>query len=245
MLNILIVDDDESLCDCLFQLLPWEDMQCNTPKIVYSGLSAWELLQQEKFDLLISDIKMPMMDGTELARLIYENNMSVKVVFLSAYEDFSAAKKALKYGVVDYVLKVIDYECMSNLEEIIRGLSETEQLTEQKESTEEMDYMANQIKRIVDENCFRENCNVTWIADEVNRCSAYVGRIFNKSQGVRLTEYITNRRMEEACRLLETEDESVYMISSRIGYRDVKYFTRTFRSRIGMSPSEYRRKNKK
>ncbi len=243
MLNILIVDDDESLCECLLQLMPWGDMQCNVPTVVHGGLNAWELLQQNKFDFIISDIKMPMMDGTELARLIHEKNIPTKIVFLSAYEDFSAAKKALKYGVVDYILKPIDYECLSSLEEIIRSLSETE-LPSQQEVLEETDYMARQIKTLVDENCFNPDCNVTWIADKVHICSAYVGRIFNKVQGVKLTEYITNRRMEEACKLLRGEDITVNVISRQVGYRDVNYFTRAFRARIGMSPSEYRRKNK-
>ncbi len=248
MLNVLIVDDNKNSCECLLQRLPWADMDCNLPIIAHNGLVAWKILQQEQIDFLICDVKMPKMDGTELAAMIHSNGLPVKMVFLSAYEDFSAARKALKYGVTDYILKPIDTESLTNLENFIRGVSSPAENTSSvylpKTEETETEYTVRRIKELVEKNFYRPECNVSWIADSMQMSSAYVGRAFNKMMGIGLSDYIMERRIKEAVRLLDSDIASVTMIAERIGYTDANYFARVFRNKMGMSPSEYRRNKK-
>ena len=66
-------------------------------------------------DLVISDIKMPFMDGLELAKTIHENYMNTKVILFSGWDDFEYARLAISYGVSEYLMKPIDYDEMKKL----------------------------------------------------------------------------------------------------------------------------------
>ncbi len=344
MLNVLIVDDDLNLCECLLRLLPWEDMNCNTPRVVHNGLSAWEIVQREAVDFVICDVKMPVMEGTELASLIHQSRLRTKIIFLSAYENFSVARHALHYGVLDYILKPINRESIDNLEMIIRNVNQSKQVKElskrifdseyenqvwdairkndrealekvfdnlqifngedmlsvgnkmlyilyeylccissesdrgvydhlykkwssefylqaytesrldylrrrYKEQLErihadmEGDYIAAKIKKLADENYSNPDCRVAWIADKMYLNAAYAGRLFSKAYGIGLMDYITECRINVACRQIIGDNLSVNKIAEKVGYEDANYFTKLFRSKMGMAPSEYRKKH--
>jgi two-component system response regulator YesN len=78
-------------------------------KACENGLSALEMLENESFDLIISDIRMPFMDGLSLSQQIAKKYPEVKVIILSGYSDFEYARKCISYGVVTYLLKPIDF----------------------------------------------------------------------------------------------------------------------------------------
>ena len=107
----------------------------------------------------------------------------------------------------------------------------------------EVEYTVQRIRKLAEEHFADSKCNVAWIAEKLHMTSGYVGRIFNRSTGIGLMEYITEQRMKEACRLLSEEYVSVSKIAEQVGYTDANYFTKAFRNKIGMSPSEYRKKN--
>ncbi len=344
MLNVLIVDDDLNLCECLLCLMPWEDMNCNTPRIAHNGLSAWKILQEEVVDFVICDVKMPVMEGTELASLIHQSKLSTKIVFLTAYENFSVARHALRHGVLDYILKPVNRESMDNLERIIRKANQSKYANElskrffdseyerkvseairrndwevlekvfenlqifsredmlsagnkmlhmlyeylchisserdrgiydnlyKKWSSEfhlqadvesrlsylrrryeeqlkrihtstEGNHIAAKIKQLVDGTFSNPDCRVAWIADKMYLNAAYAGWVFNKAYGIGLMDYITECRINTACRLITRDNLSVNKIAAQVGYTDANYFTKLFRSKMGMAPSEYRKKH--
>lgn len=124
MLNILIVDDDRIMCDCLLYMLEWERLGCSVPKVAHNGLEAWKLLQEEKIDLVIADWKMPVIDGLELSRRIYEEKLNTRIILLTAHEDFRAAKLCIRYGIEDYILKPINEESLSGIRKIVISVGE-------------------------------------------------------------------------------------------------------------------------
>lgn len=120
-MNVMIVDDDRILCECLLRLIHWEDLNCNQPQIAFNGLEAWELFQKEEIDFVICDLKMPVMSGIDLCRRIRESKIrpEVSVVLLTAYEDFETARQAIQYGVMDYILKPVNDESIQKLEKMV------------------------------------------------------------------------------------------------------------------------------
>ena len=66
-------------------------------------------------DIVLTDIKMPFMDGLELAKHIHEDYMNTKVILFSGWDDFEYARLAISYGVSEYIMKPINYEEMQNL----------------------------------------------------------------------------------------------------------------------------------
>ena len=110
MYNLIIVDDEEEIRQALGNYIPWEELGFRMIGLAKNGKEALKFIQKHKVDVILCDIKMPKMNGIELAEIIYRQKIKTKVVFLSAYEDFNYAKKAIIYGVEDYIVKPTKYQ---------------------------------------------------------------------------------------------------------------------------------------
>ena len=123
MYKLLIVDDEALTCEYFRLNLNRIDGRWELGGEATDGAEALELMEKEKFDLVITDIKMPVMDGLELCERILEKYPKQKVVILSGYDDFSFAKRAIKYEVCDYLLKpVVMEELREILDQTVRQL---------------------------------------------------------------------------------------------------------------------------
>lgn len=111
LLKVLLVDDEPFILKGLAALIDWETEGYLIAGEATNGKSAIQLLKQTDFDLVISDIKMPEMDGIEFITYVRDHKISnARFVFLSGYYDFQYAKTAIKYGCCDYILKPIQKE---------------------------------------------------------------------------------------------------------------------------------------
>lgn len=107
MLRILVVEDDK---DLNFQISSYLKMASHYVVSKYNGLDALSAFEQEKFDIIISDIMMPLCDGFELARQIRENNKDIPLIFMSARDDKPSKQLGYKVGVDDYITKPFDLD---------------------------------------------------------------------------------------------------------------------------------------
>lgn len=105
MYRVIIADDEELIRKGIIQLMDWESLGCQVVKECVSGEEVITYLEQNEADILITDIKMPKLNGIELLEWIYEKRVELSVIMLTAYPDFSYAKRAIRYGAVDYVVK--------------------------------------------------------------------------------------------------------------------------------------------
>ena len=105
--KLAICDDEIRTLKQLLNIIDWESMGFEVSATFANGKTALEYLHQNTLDAIIADIKMPVMDGLELAKNIQENFPATKVLLISAYRDFEYAHKAFKYDVVSYVTKPI------------------------------------------------------------------------------------------------------------------------------------------
>jgi len=105
MYRLMIVDDEPIIRRGLLNFIQWESIDCSIEALAVDGIDAIEKLKTSNIDIVISDIKMPEMNGIELSKYIYENFPKIKVIILTAYSDFSFSQSAIKYGVIDFVLK--------------------------------------------------------------------------------------------------------------------------------------------
>lgn len=105
MVNIMLVDDEVLAMDYLKNMLDWEEHGYHIAGCAANGKRALDLYEKERPEIVISDIRMPGMDGLELARCLKQKNPDVIVILLSAYRDFEYAQKGMQYGVSNYLLK--------------------------------------------------------------------------------------------------------------------------------------------
>ena len=99
------------------------------------------------------------------------------------------------------------------------------------------------VQSYVDHNYYK-NLTLEEVAPLFGYNSVYFGKVFSKEVGVTFNSYVNQKRIDEAKKLLVNEDIKIYDIADRVGYSDVDYFSRKFRSIEGMSPADYRKRNK-
>lgn len=134
MIKVMIVDDEPYIRQGLQILINWESYGFEISGVASNGVEALEILEERSFDLIITDIKMPKMDGIELIGRIKEKvSDDIRFIILSGFYEYEYAKKAIKYGVEDYILKPVQKEELTHLledykEKYYRNLDERKRM---------------------------------------------------------------------------------------------------------------------
>ncbi len=133
LLNVLLVDDEPFIRKGLTALIDWEAEGYRIAGEASNGRNAIQMLNAKEFDVILSDIKMPEMDGIEFLSYVRSNKLgSARFVFLSGFYDFQYAKTGMQYGCCDYILKPIQKdELLTTLRRIME--------TYQKDASRAMD----------------------------------------------------------------------------------------------------------
>jgi len=108
MYKVLLADDEKLDLEGMRAFIPWTDLGMEIVAGVMNGFDACKVLDTEKVDILVTDVRMPNMTGLELARRALEMSKDIKIIFVSGYQDFSYVKQALSLNAVNYVLKPMD-----------------------------------------------------------------------------------------------------------------------------------------
>lgn len=106
--KVILVDDEEDIRQGIIRRIRWEELGFVVIGQAENGIEALEMIEKTSPDLVISDIKMPFMDGIQLATEIHERFPAIKMIILSGFDDFEYAQEALKLGVLRYILKPIN-----------------------------------------------------------------------------------------------------------------------------------------
>ena len=125
MFKVLIADDEPFILEGLMAAIPWEDFDLLVVNTIMTGRAALEILLAEEIDILITDIRMPEINGIELIQEIRQRKLPVKCIVLSGYSDFNYVKETAKLGIENYLLKPINLdECFSTLSGVVEKLEE-------------------------------------------------------------------------------------------------------------------------
>lgn len=122
-MNILLVDDERYTVEGLISMLDWKKFEGTLVGTASNGRDAMNFVSLTPPDIIITDIKMPVMDGLELAKEISLHAPKIKLIILSAHGEFDYAKQALQYGVTDYILKPVTRQKLHNLEDLLCRLN--------------------------------------------------------------------------------------------------------------------------
>ena len=129
MTNVLIVDDEKIEREGLKYLLSREEGERNVFE-ASNGKQALQIIRSEDIQLVLTDIKMPYMDGLELSRRAKEENPALQIIIFSGYSDFTFAQEAIRYGVTEYILKPV------NPEDFHKVIQKAEKVIEQRKKKE-------------------------------------------------------------------------------------------------------------
>ncbi|AEI45173.1 response regulator [Paenibacillus mucilaginosus] len=111
----MLVDDEIHIVRNLEKIIPWESLGIEIIATAGNGAKALELAEELKPDLILSDIRMPVMDGIELLKQLRGSGYGGEILMLTGFQEFDYARSAVKYGAREYILKPIDYEELENI----------------------------------------------------------------------------------------------------------------------------------
>ena len=107
MLKVFLVEDEIVMREGIKNNINWEEEGFEFAGEASDGELAYPLIQKTRPDILITDIKMPFMDGLELSRLIKQEMPDIRIIILSGYDEFEYAKEAINIGITDYLVKPV------------------------------------------------------------------------------------------------------------------------------------------
>jgi YesN/AraC family two-component response regulator len=253
IIRLLIADDERIEKMYLYQFLQenFSD-QC----LIYqaeNGREALEIFKEHQIQVSILDIEMPGINGIKAAEEMKRINPDCCIIFLSAYDDFSYARKAISIHALDYLLKPYqEDELLAVVEDalrITRGKSSEERKPTipfenrygQEEEIESL--KPGDIKEAIMNyvrNHYDTDISMQEAAQAFHYSEAHFCKLFKQAFRMNFTAFLTQFRVEKAKQLLEKGKYNVKEIGEAVGYSDANYFAKVFRRMTGKSPSEYR-----
>lgn len=237
--RLIVVEDETKIREGIINLFPWSNTGFEVVGGFPDGEQALAYIERQAVDVVLTDIRMPRMDGLELARQIEASGKAVTVVFLSAYQDFDYLHHAIVHGVKDYLVKPINYdELIACFTRIREQLDKARPETAAEEEASYYQHVLRSVQQYVDGNL--QTATLVDAALRVNLSPSYLSRVFRERTGQSFTDYLVEARMKKAAQLLHSIEFRLCEISEIVGYNSPKNFSRAFRNYYHMSPKEYR-----
>jgi len=241
----VVAEDEERMREYVARKTAELDPSFECVGTAADGEEAVELVERYLPDLLITDIKMPVMGGLALVERVRATNADIRVLIISGYSEFEYARRAIELGVEDYLLKPIDAD---GLREVLRRVRiklesraaevEREYCLDRTGAREEE--LVKAIKLYLQEN-YREPYSLEKLAATFACKAAYLLRLYNKVTGSTPTQDLIKLRVEKAKRLLAGHPNlEIKQVSSAVGYEDPLYFSRLFKRETGLAPTAFR-----
>lgn len=231
MSRILLVDDNDFERQGIRKILDKQDLELEIVD-TDNGQKALDYLNSQHFDILITDMKMPLMNGVELVQRVRGFNSEIKILIISGHDDFEYVKSVLSYNVAGYLLKPVN---IVELIDAVVGLLGNKQEV----STDHP--VIRDVLQIIHRD-YGTNLTLEIVADMVHLSPSYLSSLFSKEVGQGFSKYLASFRLNQAERLLRKSNIRIANIASFIGINNSSYFDRLFKKEYGMNPIDYRKK---
>lgn len=248
MYKLLIVDDEQEIRNGISNYFPWNEIGFYIVGQCENGKQALDFIEKFPVDVLLCDIKMPVLSGIDIARELYNRKSKIKIIFLSGYKDFEYAQSALKYKVKNYILKPTKYKELYNIFTEIKEELDNDALKIKmsKGSTYlQEDNVPSYNQKIINsiKNYVREHYKTATLEDVaqlVHMNPAYLSKFFKEKTKESFSDFVIFVKMEKAAELLNDISYKTYEISEMVGYSNAKNFTRMFKKYFNKTPRQYR-----
>ncbi|WP_053985841.1 response regulator transcription factor [Niameybacter massiliensis] len=254
MLKIIIVEDEWIIRKGLISTIDWLEMGCSIVGEASDGQEGLELIEEYLPDVVITDIRMPVMDGIEMIRKGKKIH-DFESILLTSYEEFEYAKQAIKLQVFDYLLKPVDEENLkSALTRLRQKIEEKGQIQDIKQLAKEQERLYNpailleqakgtqpQVEKVLEMIAqeYTGHLSIELIADEMGISSSYLSRKFKQVTGHTFGEILNGYRIQKATELLLSHEYKIYEVAEKVGFSEYKSFCTVFKKWVGLSPKEF------
>lgn len=248
LLKLLIVDDEPIILKGLINIISKQDELYTNIVGATDGIDALEKSKDFQPDLVITDINMPEMSGLELIKKMKEERLCKRFIIVTGYDEFDYAREALRYQVMDYLLKPINKREITEL--VSRVVSEMRQQQESGKATQSMQAdltntkeYSRKIKEVLQliAKQYEQDMGLDTLAEYVQLHPNYLSALFKKETGYTFLQYFHMYRIAKAKQLLmEKTDLPIQQIAIQVGYENQEHFYKVFRKYAGQTPGNFR-----
>lgn len=247
MYKVVVIEDEKLVRQGIIMGIDWKSIHCMIVGEASNGQEGIEVIKKCRPDLVITDIRMPKMDGLEMVTKLSEMEIKPLTIFLTAYDDFTYTQQAIRLQAADYLLKPFqDGQLEETVERVLVQLgkrTEKESLAEgdmelQLEKGDKRKYISEAMAYI-DCNYANSQLSVKEVATHLGISEGHLSHLFRKETEFTPMTYVTKCRMRAARNLLKDYKYKVYEVAEMVGYRDITYFSATFKKYVGVAPREY------
>ena len=238
-MRIIIVDDENNTRKSIIRLINKLNPEYVVVGEADNGYDGMMLIKSLLPDVVIADIMMPRVNGFQMIENAHICSPDTRFVILSGHAEFELAKQAIRLSVVDYLLKPITADQLSNMLNRIQEDYETS--IDKDDNTDEsnnysliVSYIVNGLKENYAQRQYLED-----YAKELKVTPEYAGSLFLRETGMNFSYFLRDIRMIKAKDLLEKTDDKIYEVAYKTGFSDAKYFSRVFKEYTGISPKSY------
>ena len=248
MPSVLIIDDHDATLETLSAILQASGFET---AVASSGANGVILATARSFDVLLIDLRLPDISGIDVVRRLKRSGVSGRMVIVTAFPELDSSFDAGAAGADGYVdgplwgedvVSVVSQALNGPfpVQQLLRGSNpRSGRITSQRAST--LDPRVREVMRLIDEE-FGRSWSMDELAARVELSPSRLRHLFSECLSVSVTEYLMQRRLQEAARCLLTSSENIRQIAYRVGFKSLSLrdFRRAFRARFGVSPIEYR-----
>lgn len=251
-LKVLIVDDEYLIRNFLKLRIKWKNYGMKIVGEASNTREALDMVDEYMPDIIFTDICMPYIDGIEFSEIVLKRYANIKVVIITGHKKFEYAKRSIKVGIYDFILKPIDE---NDIEELLLELkskieieksqeSEMENLKSimgvvQNEQTENQ--IISEIKDYIRNYIDDPDISLTSVAKKFYISPSHLSRLFKQCCSITFIGFVTKVRIEKVIKLLNETDLKVYEIADLVGV-DPHYLSIIFKKNVGTSINKYKKK---
>lgn len=240
MVSVLIVEDEPLVRQGLARLVDYDALGVTQVREACDGQDAWEMLNAEVPDILVTDINMPRMDGVTLAKKVKLTYPQVHLIFLTGYDYVDYLLAAVKLGADDYLLKpVTKVEFEGMLAKVVDKFRQEEKRVQLEALQQGPGDLP--LERMIFERLGDSTLSLTSLAEELGFSPNYLSSLIKKQIGMSFQDYVMMSRMQQAKVLLLSTSMKVYEVAEAVGMTDVNYFSVRFKQVVGVTPKQYQK----
>lgn len=241
LFSMIVVDDEPTILSGLCDLYPWNNWGFEVVGAYLTADSALEALHGSLTDVVLTDIRMPGMDGLSFASMLSRAFPATCVVLMSAYDDFEYIRQAMRSGVIEYLVKPVRYDqIVSTFMKVHRILSKADTPPDKLSNASDNEYhqqIVHYVRSYVESS--PATATLEGAAASIGFTPGHISRIFHQYSGTTFSDYLASQRMTMAAQMLSGPYPSLKDVAYWVGYDSVKSFTQAFVRHYGMTPAEY------
>ena len=249
MYRVILVDDERLIVRGLSSVVPWAELGCEVAGVAYDGKSGLELIRSLHPDIVLTDIRMPNMDGLTMLAALRSEYPGIQTAVLTAYRDFDYARQALTLGVCRYLLKPSNLEelkeavrlMVSRLEAMPVRKEETGEEAEEETVREAGNHLVRAALSFMKEHCTEPHLSLSDVADHVYVSQWHLSKLLNRETGQSFFDLLGSLRIQKAREMLADSSVRIHEVAEATGFSDVGHFSRSFKRFTGFTPGEYRK----